>query len=169
MNRFIGSSFALFSFLVSNASQATTLDEIKNQLQSTPYMIEKPVDNDKIFAKYCIGNPNSAEIPQANYSNPLVIAAVKKLTESKTTANARLAEMAQQQFFSSIEQIKSLLNSVITTSTDKVMIKNAKTLLAEVSAPNITSVSPAGVASYKVMTSLVLEQLKKDVQAAVPA
>lgn len=169
MSRFIGSSLALFSFLVSNASEATTLEDIKAQLQSTPYMIEKPADNDNIFAKYCIGNPNSADIPQPNYSDALVIAAAKKLTESKETANARLAEMAQQGFTSSIKEIKEQLQTIIKNSKDKNLVSNAEDLLKEVSQPNIKSVSPAAAASYKAMAQIVLGQLKKEMQGLAPA
>lgn len=168
MNRFIGSSLALLSFLISNASQASTLDDIKNQLQSEPYMAQKPAGNDAIFAKYCIGNPNSSEIPFPNYKNSLVIAAAQKLTESKTAANARLTQVAQEQFLSSISTVQEYLNNIISSSSDKEMVKNAKALLAEISKPNIKSISPAASASYKAMTAIVLEQLKKEVSALTP-
>lgn len=168
MSRILGSSIVLFSFVLSANSQASTLENIKSQLQSQPYMMEKIEGNDDIFNQYCIGDANSADIPQPRYSNALVQSAAKKLTATKDAANARLQEMAQENFLSSLNEIKSQLNEIIASTTDKTVLANAQILLAEVNQPNITSISSKGSQAYKAMTDVVLVQLKKDVAAITP-
>lgn len=168
MSRIFGSSLVLFSFVASTTVQASTLEQIKSQLQSQPYMMEKIEGNDDIFNKYCVGDANSAEIPQPRYTDALVQAAAQKITASKNEANARLKEMAANEFQSGIDEIKSQLENIIASSKDKTILANAKILLAEVSKEGIKAVSEKGVKAYNDMTNVVLVQLKKEVAALAP-
>lgn len=168
MSRFFGSSLALFSIVFSTTSQAATLEDIKSQLQSKPYMMEKTQGNDELFNQYCIGDANSAEIPQPRYSNSLVLAAAKNITASKEAGNARLKELAQEEFAMSLDSMKTYLNEIIAGSKNKTIVENAKVLLAEISKANVTSVSEQGVAAFEAMTTVILKDLKKEVSTLAP-
>lgn len=168
MNLFFANISVLFAFIFSSVAHSASLEDIKNQLQSQPYMSEKPKDNDAIFAKYCVGNPNSAAIPQPLYSNELVILAAKKLTESKVLADARLKEMAKEQFLSGVENVKNLLNDIVTQSKNKGMVDLAKELLLELNKPNLNTISPEISAIYNKMTQWLFIRLKNNVKHLAP-
>lgn len=168
MSRFFGSSLVLFFFVLSSTSQATTLEDIKSQLQSKPYMMEKIEGNDEIFNQYCIGDANSAAIPQPRYTDPLVQAAAKKLTASKEAGNARLKELAAQEFKMNIEQMKNYLREVIASSPNAEIVKNAQIILAEVDQGDITAISEKASIASKEMTASVFNTLKQGVAAIAP-
>lgn len=159
MKRIIGNSFVLFSFFAAQSAQAVTLEDVKNQLQSQPYMFEKPVGNDQIFAQYCVGNPNSAEIPQPNYSNELVKIAAQKLTLSKVSADQRLIEKVQEDFVSNLSYILEALQQVLDTTTDVQIKKLALTIQAEVSQPDANSVSETAKKAYNELRALLQKNI----------
>ncbi|MBY0315796.1 MAG: hypothetical protein K2Q26_09770 [Bdellovibrionales bacterium] len=62
-------SIILFATLLSMASAQADLQTTIDALKSQPYQPAggKPKNNNEIFNRYCIGNPDTAEVPQPNY------------------------------------------------------------------------------------------------------
>jgi hypothetical protein len=168
MNRLFLNSLTVVSLFAGSVSQAATLEDIKTQLQSTPYQLEIPEDNQEIFSQYCIGNYRSAQIPQPNYNNAEVVSAAKKITETKDLANAQLNQMANEQFLQNLKYVKENLQTILSTSSDSSMVAAANILLEEVSKPNITSISEKASNAYKDMSQMTLTELKKHVALVAP-
>ncbi|MCB9073576.1 MAG: hypothetical protein H6623_08135 [Bdellovibrionaceae bacterium] len=78
--------YILLSILLFPFAASAELQDVIQKLNSQPYSTAV-TDNDIIFAKYCIGNPNSNEIPRPRYDNPLVTNAGRLLSKTKTLAD----------------------------------------------------------------------------------
>lgn len=109
-----------FSTISAHAAESTAQD-LANVLKSKPYSTAtlSESENDKLFKKYCVGDANSAAIPQPNYSDPLVIAAAAKLSQTQTSANDALSRMAHEQFPAIIGQAKKGLQAMIDSGDPK--------------------------------------------------
>lgn len=107
--------FASFMAFVST-SIAADVNQIIGQLKSTPYQISSPSStgekNVEVFSNYCVGNPDSADIPAPNYANPLVAAASKRISETKIQADAKLKVNAQKQFAENVKNSKEQLQQI---------------------------------------------------------
>lgn len=91
--------------LASLAVWAADLQSVLDTLKSDPYSINTltPAQNQDVFAKYCKGNSLTADIPEPKYSNPLVLAAGKRLSLTKTTSDGLLREMAKKSMENTIK------------------------------------------------------------------
>lgn len=168
MNRKCLNVIAILSLLAGTNSQAQTLDDVKAQLKSQPYMLEIPESNTTIFNQYCVGDATSANIPQPNYENPEVVSAAKKITETKTIANARLNNVQQKEFLQNLSYMKETVQQLISSSNEPVLVTAAQTFLAEISKADVTSISPEAAAAYKDMKKASLIKIKKAILGVAP-
>jgi len=157
--------FAIFctaSFaLTASAAKPATLDDVKAALKSQPYEMRSS-DNEAVFAKYCVGDPNSAAIPQPNYSNALVKQAAQILTATKNNADQRLKENASATFVAGLDDFKTTLQSLISgdqATKNATIRKDAQTILDEVSKPDVTGLSDAANAAFSDINQSLLKPL----------
>lgn len=168
MRRKFTFAIVFFAYLFSSNSHAATLEEIKQQLQSTPYMLEVPADNTAIFSTYCTGDSISAQIPQPNYANPLVLAAAKKLTEAKTLANTRLTDKSKAKFIKNLESTKQEVAQLVQNAKNPQIKGLLEILLKDLNQPNISNLSESGVNAYTELKQVLLANLKSNVTALAP-
>lgn len=119
----------LFSLASAQADLQTTIDALKSQ----PYQPAggKPKNNNEIFNRYCIGSPDTAEVPQPNYQDELVKIAAARISETKVQANLALKKMGLEQMEGYLTQAKEVATT-LSQSTNTQISNLGKKLLVEV-------------------------------------
>jgi len=154
----------LLSFLVASlavgSANASSLEEVQNRLQSSPYDTT-PANNAAIYSNYCEA-PNANGVPMPKYKgskNDLVAKAAVLLAKTKQDADALLNEMGKEQFKQNLEYTVEALNNMITNSTNAQAKQQAQIILAEVQAPGVTSISKTAKDALYEMGDVLVEDL----------
>lgn len=153
---------ALSLALATNVTSAATLQETVAALKSQPYSTAVP-NNNQIFSKYCVGNPESAEIPQPNYSNELVQIAAQRISETKNKANIALKKMAESQILNSIAQAKTMAQDLIKSPIAGISTIG-KQLLAELELASIKGFTAKTSEFIKQLQPLSMPQLESSLK-----
>lgn len=144
--------FLSLSVALMTTVQAATLQDTIQNLKSQPYSTAVK-NNNVIFNKYCVGNPESADIPQPNYENELVKIAAAKISETKVKSNEALKKIALLQVEGSIESAKTSASD-LSQSVIPDIASIGKKLLAEVNKASTTT-------GFTEETTSLVKQLSK--------
>ncbi len=149
------------AILMPLSAQATTVDSMITTLKSQPYQTStlNEAENKALFNNYCVGDASSPEVPQPNYSNPLVKGAAQKLSSTQTEASSQLVKKALEEFDSVVENAKSS-TQVLLTSTHPQVKALAQQIAQEVAkATSQTGFSKESKALSEQMSSAIVSSV----------